>query len=47
MFDLLGTPNDWNFFSRDFSNHIPMIKNPNTAQKALANKFATMTYMIQ
>lgn len=46
MFDLVGTLNDWNFFSKDFTTHIPFVTNPNTVQKMIANKFATQTSFI-
>ena len=40
-----GQPNDWNFFSKEFVNHIPT---PTSAQTiALSAKFASVTKYIQ
>jgi len=44
MFDTAGQSGDWNFFSNDFSNHIPPAKGPLIA---LGAKFATYTSFIQ
>lgn len=41
MYSVNGQPNDWNFFSNDFTNHIGSAKT--VALKALAKKFSTAT----
>ena len=46
MFSVDGQPGDWNFFSNDFSNHIPTPKSSFTGD-LLAKKFATATPFIQ
>lgn len=45
MYSVEGTPKDWNFFSKDFTNHIG--PSQSTALKVLAAKFATETKYIQ
>lgn len=45
MYGVNGTPGDWNFFEKDFSNHIGAADG--TALKAVAAKFATETDWIQ
>ena len=45
LYSVNGTPGDWNFFSKDFSNHIPGATG--TALDLLADKFATFTDYIQ
>lgn len=45
MFSVNGTPDDWNFFSKDFSNHIGAATG--AALTALSIKFATATKFIQ
>ena len=45
MFSVEGQPDDWNFFSNDFTNHIEAATGK--ATKALAKKFATATRWIQ
>jgi hypothetical protein len=45
MFSVDGQPNDWNFFSNSFVNHIPAATT--TAPKALSAKFAGETKYIQ
>ena len=45
MFSVDGTPGDWNFFSKDFVNHIGAATA--VALKALSAKFATQTKYIQ
>lgn len=44
MYSVEGTPNDWNFFSKDFFNHITAAKS--AALKVLSAKFATATKYI-
>jgi hypothetical protein len=46
MFSVNGQPGDWNFFSNDFSNHIPDLA-PTAALVVLAEKFSTATPYIQ
>lgn len=41
MYGVNGTPGDWNFFEKDFSNHIPY--GTGAEMKALFAKFATET----
>lgn len=45
MYSVNGQPNDWNFFSKDFSNHIGGAEG--IALNLLAAKFATETPYIQ
>jgi len=45
MFSVNGTPGDWNFFSKDFSNHIGAASG--AALTLVAKKFATATKFIQ
>lgn len=45
MYSVNGTPDDWNFFSKDFTNHIGGADS--AALKALSAKFATQTKYIQ
>lgn len=45
MYSVEGTSGDWNFFSKDFTNHIGPASS--AALKALAAKFATETKYIQ
>lgn len=45
MYSVEGTPGDWNFFSKDFTNHIGPAESGTL--KALSAKFATRTKYIQ
>lgn len=45
LYSVNGTPGDWNFFSKDFYNHIAAAHG--TALEALAYKFSTFTNYIQ
>lgn len=45
MYGVAGTPGDWNFFEKDFSNHIGAATG--TALEAVATKFSTETAWIQ
>ena len=45
MFSVDGTPDDWNFFSKDFKTHIPGTNS--TELKLMFAKFATETDYIQ
>jgi hypothetical protein len=45
MFSVNGTPGDWNFFSKDFSNHIAAASG--AALTLVAQKFSTATKFIQ
>lgn len=45
MFDVAGQPDDWNFFSNDFVNHIPAASG--VALNLLGAKFASYTNFIQ
>jgi len=45
LYSVNGTPGDWNFFSKDLSNHIPGATG--LALDALADKFAIYTNHIQ
>ena len=45
MYSVNGTPDDWNFFSKDFFNHIGSASG--AALNALAAKFATETRYVQ
>jgi len=45
MYGVSGTPGDWNFFEKDFSNHIGAASG--AALKAVALKFSTETSWIQ
>lgn len=45
MYGVNGTPDDWNFFSKDFSNHIGPAKG--VALNLLATKFSSATNFIQ
>lgn len=45
MYDVQGTPGDWNFFSKDFTTHIGA--STNAATKALGFKFSYATDYIQ
>ena len=41
LYSVNGTPGDWNFFKKDFSNHIPAATG--AALKAVGLKFSTET----
>lgn len=45
MFGVNGTPDDWNFFSKDFYTHIAAAHG--AALEALAYKFSSATSYIQ
>ena len=47
MWSVEGQPNDWNFFSNDFFNHISAAPADNYALAALAKKFSSGTDYIQ
>lgn len=47
MWSVAGQPNDWNFFSNDFFNHIVAGPPDNIALAALSKKFSTATDYIQ
>jgi len=48
MFSLGGNPtNDTNFFSQDFTNHVPPPTDVDTAKELLEKKFATSTDYIR
>ena len=47
MWRVEGQPDDWNFFSNDFFNHIKAAPADNFALYALAKKFSTGTDYIQ
>ena len=47
MWSVAGQPNDWNFFSNIFFNHIAAAPESRTDLKALSAKFATATDHIQ
>lgn len=47
MWSVAGQPNDWNFFSNTFFNHIAAAPESRVDLKALSAKFATATDHIQ
>jgi len=47
MWSVQGQPNDWNFFSNNFTNHIPGVPSSETALYALAKKFSSATDYVQ